>query len=184
MTLPSTPFWFIRHGQTHYNLEGLAQGALDAELNETGRAQVKRAGPLLQGRGLTSIISSPLQRTRQTTEILNGFLHLPVSYEPGLREVSFGDKEGQEAKSWFSEWVAGHYTPENGENFAALAARVEIALCRILSVQDGLPLIVAHGGVLRAVRDLMGLPKEGRMGNAIPLYCAPTSVGWQVTSVE
>lgn len=184
MKLPSTPFWFIRHGQTRYNLEGLAQGALDVELNGTGRAQVERAGPLLQGQGLTSIISSPLRRTRETTEILNGFLHLPVSYEAGFREVSFGDKEGQEAKSWFSEWVAGRYTPENGESFKTLTARVEIALCQVLSAQDGLPLIVAHGGVLRAIRDLMGLPKEDRTGNAIPLYCAPTAVGWQMTCMS
>lgn len=183
MKLPLTPFWFIRHGQTRYNLEGLAQGALDAELNETGRAQVERAGPLLQGRGLTSIISSPLRRTRETTEILNGFLHLPVHYEAGLREVSFGDKEGKEAQPWFPEWVAGRYTPENGESFIALKTRVGAALCQILSGQDRLPLIVAHGGVLRAIRDLMGLPKEESMGNAIPLHCVPTETGWQVTNL-
>lgn len=180
MSLPAVPFWFIRHGQTDYNLAGLAQGALDANLNETGRSQAQQAGPVLKNRGITSIVSSPLCRTRETTTILNEFLHLPISYEDELREVSFGDLEGKPAQPWFPEWVEGRYTPENGENFAALRTRVGTALCRILTPKTGMVLVVAHGGVLRAIRDLMSLPKEVATGNAIPLYCDPTPSGWQI----
>lgn len=184
MPLPLVPFWFIRHGQTDYNLAGLAQGILDIDLNEAGRQQATQAGPLLKEKGLTAIVSSPLRRAVETSEILNGFLHLPISYEADLREVSFGDKEGQAAQPWFPEWAAGHYTPENGESFASLRERVEDVLSRVLSTREGTLLIVAHGGVLRAMRDVMGLPKDVRTENAVPLYCQPTAGQWQITGGE
>lgn len=184
MSLPAIPFWFLRHGQTDYNLAGLVQGILDIDLNATGRMQAQQAGPLLTGRGITGIISSPMRRASETSDIVNGFLRLSVSYEPDLREVSFGDEEGKAPESWFSEWVAGRYTPPNGESFAALAARVGAVLYRVLPAHAGPLLIVAHGGVLRAIRDLMGLPKEVFTQNAIPLYCAPTEQGWQITPAE
>lgn len=182
--LPLIPFWFIRHGQTRYNAAGLVQGVLDVSLNDTGRGQAERAGPLLQGRGITSIVSSPMRRARETADIVNRFLHLPVSDEAELREVSFGGKEGQPLQPWFPEWVEGRYTPENAESFAALRARVQAALCRVLPAQEGPLLVVAHGGVLRAIRDLMGLSREAFTGNAIPLYCAPEAGGWGMTSME
>lgn len=184
MKLPEVPFWFIRHGQTDYNLAGLAQGVLDVDLNQTGRGQAEQAGPFLQDKGITEIISSPMRRTRETTDILNQLLQLPVSYEPELREASFGDQEGLPIHSWFSEWLAGSYMPQKGESFAMLMARVETALHGILLTRKAPVLIVAHGGVLRAIRSIMGLQRDVRAGNAVPLYCAPTPQGWQVCNAE
>jgi probable phosphoglycerate mutase len=43
-------------------------------------------------------------------------------------------------------------------------------------------LIIAHGGVFRAIRDLMGLPKEGLTPNAVPLFCEYTLLGWRITT--
>lgn len=184
MSLPEIPFWFIRHGQTDYNLAGLTQGVLDVDLNATGRLQAAQAVPLLEGRGITAIVSSPMRRASETSAIINAVLHVPLSYEADLREVSFGDAEGKSPEPWFPEWVAGHYTPNNGESFDALALRVGAVLGRVLVAHPGPLLIVAHGGVLRAVRDLMGLPKEAFTGNAIPLYCAPSGLGWQITPAK
>lgn len=184
MSLPETPFWFLRHGETRYNAAGLSQGALDVELNETGRAQAERAGPLLAGQGITAIISSPMLRTRETTEIINEYLRLPVIYEQDLREVMFGGMEGKPLLPWFPEWLEGRYTPEGAESFPALTLRVKAALNQVLVTQTGPVLIVAHGGVFRAIRDLMGLPKEGLTRNAVPLYCAPGHEGWQIDGAE
>jgi broad specificity phosphatase PhoE len=180
LSLPDVPFWFLRHGETDYNAAGLSQGALDISLNATGRAQAEEAGPLLAGQGISAIISSPMLRTRETTNIVNEFLGLPVIYEPDLREVIFGGMEGKPLLPWFPDWLEGHYTPPNAESFAEVLARVETAMARILT-QPGPLLIIAHGGVFRAIRDLMGLPKQGLTPNAIPLYCAPTETGWEVT---
>ncbi len=184
MALPAVPFWFLRHGETDYNAAGLSQGALDIELNATGRAQAERAGPLLAGQDITAIVSSPMLRTRETTDIVNEFLRLPVSYEADLREVIFGGMEGQPLLPWFPEWLEGRYTPDGAESFSALTGRVEAALSSVLEAQPGPLLIIAHGGVFRAIRDLMGLPKEGLTRNAVPLYCQQGEEGWLITSPD
>lgn len=180
MALPAIPFWFLRHGETDYNAAGLSQGALDIALNATGRAQAAAAGPLLAGEGITAIISSPMQRARETGEIINEFLHLPMAFEPGLREVIFGGMEGKPLLPWFTDWLEGNFTPPGAESFAEVLTRVEQAMVRTL--RPGPLLIIAHGGVFRALRDLMGLPKQGLTPNAVPLYCAPAETGWQVTT--
>ena len=175
------PFWFLRHGETDYNAAGLSQGALDIQLNATGRAQAAIAGPSLAGQGITSIISSPMLRTRETTSIVNEFLNLPVSYEPDLREVIFGGMEGKPLQPWFPEWMEGRYTPEGAETFAALTSRTQAAMARVLTL-PGPVLIISHGGIFRALRDLMGLPREGLTPNAVPLYCEPALTGWRITT--
>jgi len=179
LALPATPFWFLRHGETDYNARGLSQGAIDIELNATGRAQAERAGPVLAGRGITQIVSSPMLRTRQTTEIVNRTLGLAVTFEPDLREVVFGGMEGKPLMPWFPEWMAERFTPEGAETFAALRERAAGAMARVLQA-PGPVLIVAHGGIFRALRDLMGLPREGLTPNAVPLFCTPTLTGWRV----
>jgi broad specificity phosphatase PhoE len=181
--LDSKPFWFLRHGETDYNAAGLSQGALDIELNTTGRAQAAIAGPLLAGKGIVSIISSPMLRTRETTSIVNEFLKLPVSYEPDLREVIFGGMEGKPLLPWFPEWMEGRSTPEGAETFAALTSRAQAAMVRVLAL-SGPVLIISHGGIFRALRDLMGLPREGLTPNAVPLYCESTPTGWQIEAVS
>ncbi len=179
MELPETPFWFLRHGETDYNAKGLSQGALDISLNDTGRAQAKAAAPLLAGRGIVRIFSSPMIRTRETTAIVNETLNLPVTFEPELREVIFGGMEGKPLMPWFVEWMEGRATPEGAESFAELTVRVRGMLGGILRL-PGPVLIVAHGGVFRAVRDILGLSREGLTPNAVPLYCEPGPRGWRV----
>ncbi len=180
MALPRVPFWFLRHGETDYNAGGLSHGALDVSLNATGRAQAAAAGPFLAGQGIATIICSPLLRTRETATILNEFLNLRVELEPGLREVVFGGLEGKPLYPWFSEWLEGNYTPEGAETFFEVLVRVEEAMERVLSTAQGPILIVSHGGIFRALRDLMGLPKQGLTPNAVPMLCMPEEWGWQV----
>ncbi len=180
MAIPQNPFWFLRHGETDYNARGLSQGALDISLNAAGRAQAEAAGPLLANRGIVAIISSPMIRTRETTAIVNRTLNLPVTFEPGLREVIFGGMEGKPLSPWFASWMDGSFTPEGAESFAALTARVLGTLAELLA-RPGPVLIVAHGGVFRAIRDILGLPREGLTPNAQPLFCAPSAAGWHVT---
>ncbi len=169
----------MRHGETDYNAAGLSQGALDIALNATGRAQAAAAGPALADQGIVRIVASPMLRTRETTGIVNEFLHLPVSFEPDLREVVFGGMEGKPLMPWFPEWMEGRYTPAGAETFAALTVRTAGAMARVL-VEPGPVLVVAHGGIFRALRDLMGLAKEGLTPNAVPLFCSPAAMGWQI----
>ncbi len=179
MPLPAQTFWFLRHGETDYNARGLSQGALDISLNATGRAQAGQAAGKLVGQGITRVVSSPMVRTRETTEIVNEILALPVTFEADLREVIFGGMEGKPLLPWFPEWLEGRYTPAGAETFEQVKARAATAMARVLTL-PGPVLIVAHGGIFRAIRDLMGLPREGLTRNAEPLLCEPTLTGWRV----
>ncbi len=176
-------FWFLRHGETDYNAAGLSQGALDIDLNATGRAQAAAAGQKLVGQGAVGIVCSPMRRTRQTADILNEALGLEIILEPDLREVVFGGMEGKPLQPWFGEWLAGRATPAGAESFAEVTLRVQGAMARVLA-RPGPLLIVSHGGVFRALRGLMGLALAGGLTpNAVPILCQPGPDGWRAVPV-
>lgn len=176
MILTRERFWFLRHGETDWNAQGLSQGNVDIPLNANGIAQAHAAAPLLVGRGIASIIASPLSRAHDTAKVAAGLLGLPVHLDEGLRETSFGAQEGQPMVEWFNNWVAGTYTPPDAEPFGALRLRAVAAVNRALE-QPGLVLIVAHGALFRALRAAMGLEPNVRTRNAWPMLCEPGAPG-------
>jgi broad specificity phosphatase PhoE len=185
-TLPLIPFWFLRHGETDWNAQNLSQGNVDIPLNPTGLAQARTAAGQLRGRGITSIISSPLSRARVTAEIAGEALGLPVEFDPDLHEVSFGVQEAQPMSEWFTDWIAGHVTPEGAETFVDLRRRAVKAVSRALE-RPPVILVVAHGALFRALRAEMGVEPNLRTRNAVPLWCEPPKPGeaaWGFTYVD
>ena len=170
--LAARAFWFLRHGETDWNAQGLSQGNVDVPLNPTGFAQARAAADLLRHRGIASLVASPLSRTRVTAEIVAEALGLPIAFDDGLREAAFGVHEGQPLGAWFADWAAGQLTPEGGELFATLRARAVAAVNRALA-RPAPVLVVAHGGVFRTLRAEMGLASTQRTQNGVPIFCAP-----------
>lgn len=184
--LSPVPFWFLRHGETDWNLQNLSQGDIDIPLNATGRAQALRAAELMRGHRVATIVSSSLSRAMDTAAAVSAVTGLSFSTDDALRETKFGEQEGKPMGDWYDDWIAGTYTPEGAETFAALRARVVAAINRALA-QPGPVLIVAHGALFRAVRSAMGLEPNIRTPNATPIYCEPpASVGgaWTLTTAE
>jgi broad specificity phosphatase PhoE len=180
-TLPGPAFWFLRHGETDWNAQGLSQGNVDIPLNETGIAQAHAAAALMVGRGVTSIVCSPLSRARDTAEIVATALGLGVSVQDDLREVAFGVHERTPMGDvWFNEWVTGTSTPEGAESFVALRARARRAIDTALTHAAPV-LVVAHGALFRALRAEMGLPPNVRTPNAVPFFCEP-GMPWTLTA--
>lgn len=177
--LTRTGFWFLRHGETDWNAQGLSQGNVDIPLNATGIAQAHTAAPLLRNRGIRHIVASPLSRAHDTAKIAAAQLGLPVHLDEGLRETSFGAQEGQPMAQWFSDWVAGTYTPPDAESFSQLRSRAVAAINRALE-QAPVVLIVAHGALFRALRAEMGLEPNVRTRNAWPMFCEP-GTPWTLT---
>ncbi len=91
-------FYFIRHGQTDWNLEGRMQGQTDIPLNNTGREQAHAAIPYFKDLDIDLIVSSPLSRAYETAEIINQTIKVPIKTNKDLRERSFGSNEGRVAK--------------------------------------------------------------------------------------
>ncbi len=173
-------FWFLRHGETDWNAQGLSQGSTDVPLNATGLAQARAAGGVLRGRGIATIVASPLGRALTTAHIVAEALGLAVQLDADLREVCFGEQEGRPMGTWYDSWIEGAYTPEGAETFAGLRARAVGAINRALA-QPAPVLVVAHGALFRGVRSAMGLEVNVRTPNAVPLFCEPGS-RWTLTA--
>ncbi|ETW93597.1 MAG: hypothetical protein ETSY2_51160, partial [Candidatus Entotheonella gemina] len=85
----------VRHGQTDENVSGRISGQGAAPLNSRGQEQAKLAAQVLAQLNVTRLVSSPVVRARQTATILDEHLQLGIEEEPDLREVGYGDWEGQ-----------------------------------------------------------------------------------------
>jgi 2,3-bisphosphoglycerate-dependent phosphoglycerate mutase len=92
--------WLVRHGESTWNLAGLAQGHNDeAELTERGLRQAAEAAAQFGYRPARAIYASDLRRARQTAAAFAEVLGLPVHYDRRLRERSLGVLEGVEHRS-------------------------------------------------------------------------------------
>jgi probable phosphoglycerate mutase len=171
-TLKRVPFWFLRHGETDWNAQGLSQGNIDVPLNATGVAQARAAAALLHNRGIVSIVASPLLRARVTAQIVGDALRLPVITDQDLREVAFGVQEGQPMGDWYADWLRGAFTPNGAESFSKLRRRAVAALNRATAMPPPV-LVVAHGALFRGLRAAMGLEINFRTRNAVPIFCRP-----------
>ena len=165
--------FFLRHGETSWNVEGRLQGQRDIPLNPRGIDQASAAGRAVRsflGANAAGAIAelefwaSPLERTRQTMELARKGMALaphPYATDDRLKEISFGDWEGC---TW-REVVARDpdrakersrdkwgYAPPGGESYAMLAERVRPWLASLTSDT----LVVSHGGVARVMMVLLG----------------------------
>lgn len=119
----------VRHGRTAANAAGLLQGRLDQDLDEIGRRQAAAVAELVLARGpVDEVVSSPLNRARQTAECLG----LPYEVDERWIELAYGIYEGQPSAEISSEaWAAWRadpgFVPEGGESLTALDARVRAA---------------------------------------------------------
>jgi broad specificity phosphatase PhoE len=176
-------FWFLRHGETDWNAQGLSQGNIDIPLNPAGLAQAYTAASMLRNRGIVTIVASPLGRAYATAVITAERLGVSVDLDSDLREVSFGAQEGQPMAQWFNDWVASKFTPEGAETFADLRTRAVAAVNRALT-RPAPVLVVAHGALFRALRAEMGLEPNVRTPNGSPLFCEPGAPAWTLTPAE
>jgi probable phosphoglycerate mutase len=167
----------VRHGETDFNAEQRLQGRLDTLLNARGRLQAKDSGELLRdlfardnrNAGDLTYVSSPLQRTRETMEILRPPLGLPPQpyrTDARLLEISYGLWEGltlPEIEARMPgmlaerERVKWDFAPPGGESYRELTARIDE--WRASLTRD--TVVAAHGGGVRALMALFNvLPKE------------------------
>lgn len=89
----SKTLYLIRHGQTDWNLQRKLQGHSNIPLNELGRTQAEGLVDFFQQNPVEKVFSSDLDRAWQTAQIATG--SEMIIKMPGLREVCFGDIEGQ-----------------------------------------------------------------------------------------
>jgi 2,3-bisphosphoglycerate-dependent phosphoglycerate mutase len=167
-TFGSSPFFFLRHGETDFNRDRLAIGQLDIPLNDDGRTQARRAGEILVGCDIRSIFSSPLDRTMETAEIVSRAIQVPVMPLAGLEERNKGIFQGQDRSGLPPQWE----TPEGGEAWSDFVARNVAALETVRT--PGPVLVVGHSGTFRVLREHLGIAFEKqRVSKGIPVLIRP-----------
>lgn len=168
--------YLIRHGEVDGTAERRFVGSTDLPLNARGLAQVRRLATLLPS-GLAAggagiwCVASPLLRAQQTATAVAGRFGLPVTTDPDLREIDFGEWEGltsAEVEERFPGLQAGWMSPgadaafPGGESLGSFEGRMARALDRIVQSQAEVVLVFAHGGTIRALAcGLLGLGREG-----------------------
>ena len=172
------PFYFLRHGETHWNREGRTQGQLDSKLNDLGRAQAAQAADALRGQPIARIVASPLSRAHDTAKAAADMLGLEISLDPDLMECHLGDRQGEPHGPWLQDYFRGSYIPPNGERFEDFCARTWAAMKRAVGLGPN-TLIVAHGGLWISARRYVSVaPDLPRMPNALPLHITPRGDVW------
>ena len=157
----------LRHGETA--LAGSLRGSLDDELTPQGWHQLRQA---CQRPGAWQhIVSSPLRRCADFAAELGERLNLPVSLDDGLRELHFGEWEGQypadlmrdHAEQLAAFWQDPYACPPPGGEALADFERRVLGSVRALALRhaDGPVLVITHGGVMRLLlARAQGLPRE------------------------
>lgn len=140
--------YFVRHGLSVMNKKGIFSGRTETPLSEEGHLQAEATGKELLAENIDCIVSSPLQRARQTATIIAEQLGYPESgiiVSELLTERDFGPLEG-------TPYAKDLGDATGVEEVADLIKRAAEAY----EFLQGLPyehiVVVSHGAIGRALR--------------------------------
>lgn len=149
--------YFVRHGQTVWNVENKICGATDIELTELGHQQAIETGrKILEDRiQADEILYSPLIRAADTARHISEITGIPARMEPRLIEQNFGKyestpRDGAEFRKEKENFVVRY---EGGESMLHLAQRIYNLLDDVKAESDKKTyILVAHNGISRVVQ--------------------------------
>lgn len=144
-------FYYVRHGETQFNMWNRMQGACDSPLTRNGIYQAEMARDALKYVRFDLAFCSTSGRTRKTAEIILKPHGIEAIDCKGLKEVNFGDFDGIVRDSWQEEIRKRHETESwddiGGESMADVRKRIgetlEMAVERAKD-EDNV-LLVSHG---------------------------------------
>jgi broad specificity phosphatase PhoE len=157
-------FYFVRHGRTEWNAIGRMQGQLNSSLDDCGRQQAETHGRLLATLGIEAIYASPLDRARETVDLVRRFVALNARFDPRIMEWHCGEWSGQlRAKvkmRWPEQWAAlaadpYHYRGPGCENYPDMIARVTPFIEELLGDPARNVAVISHGMIGRVMVGLL-----------------------------
>ncbi|PPF77694.1 histidine phosphatase [Subtercola sp. Z020] len=165
----------LRHGRTSANATGVLAGrTAGVKLDAVGREQAVRAADRLAAVPLVAIVTSPLERCRQTARsVLDRQADPlpPTSLEKGIVECDYGDWQGRKLSELAKEplWSVVQSQPSaavfpGGESLAGMQARSVAAIRRLdaeIEAEHGAGAVwvaVSHGDIIKSVlADALGM---------------------------
>lgn len=167
--MATTDVYLIRHGETHANLDQLFCGHSETALTPLGIAQAKAAGRRLAGVEFAAAYASDLSRAADTARHALDGRDVPLTLEPRLREMFYGDWEALPGKQLeeshrdlMRDFFQCRAPAPGGETVTELRARTSEAVRDIVARHRGSAvMVVSHGNAMMALMaELLGLPHE------------------------
>ena len=155
--------YLVRHGETDLHTQGIMAGwENDPGLNAEGQRQAQATAQQLADQSrqtrIGAIYASPLPRARQTAEIINAVLKVPLVLEDDLRDINIGDWNGQSVKQVFQSEIGRQYMEDpvgvrlpDGEEITEVEARVIPVVERIRRAPHEAAVIVSHLDVIQVI---------------------------------
>ena len=148
-------FYFVRHGETVWNVENKICGATDIALTEKGHQQAIETGRKFVEQGITAdeILYSPLSRAADTARHISEITGIPARSEQRLIEQNFGrfestPRDGREFYEAKKDFASRYGT---GESMLQVAQRIYNLLDELRAQPDKTYILVAHNGIARIV---------------------------------
>ena len=183
---PEVPtfIYFVRHGETILTPDRKFSGVgkLNPPLTEEGRIQAQKVAAEIAKIKPDVLISSPLQRTKDTTEEIAKVTGLTPIYDEAWYECNFGEWDGlsitEVQEKWpneYTSWISSSaFTPPGGESYDDLAARIEPAFDALAEKYPNQKVVVVtHNGV---IKQLASIVLEGNPNSLFHIDVSPCSI--------
>lgn len=149
--------YFVRHGQTIWNVENKICGMTDIELTELGHQQAIETGNKIVKEKIQAdeILYSPLIRAAETARHISEITGIPAKMEHRLIEQNFGKwestaRDGLEFKQAKEDFCCRY---EGGESMLHVAQRIYNLLDEIKAEsREKTYMLVAHNGISRVIQ--------------------------------
>jgi probable phosphoglycerate mutase len=176
--------FLIRHGETEWSRDGKHTGVTDVLLTEQGRKIARLLQPVLAQENFVVVLSSPLQRARETCELAG--LGKAAAIEPNLMEWNYGDYEGKKTVDIRRErpdWQLFRDGCPGGESPADVGRRADAVIEQMRAI-GGNVLLFSSGHFFR-VFAARWLGLEPAFGRFLLLSTATLSIlGYEHDSTE
>ncbi len=161
--MSNTRIYFVRHGETDWNVQKRFQGQVDTDLNDNGRQQAHAIAQRLAGldEDFRALYSSPQKRAIQTAASIAATLGLAAQTDDNLKEINCGAWEGLDSDGieeafpgQLAVWRANvdTYRMPGGESVRDVQVRGAMFYQRVLQEHRGEALIVVgHGASILAM---------------------------------
>lgn len=177
--------YVIRHGETNANKDGVLQGASNWPLNEDGVKLAKLTGENMKGIKFDACFSSPLDRAKQTAELVlkHSGNKINIIFDKRIEELNMGIYEGKKfkpneleaplLKMLLFKWNAffcGRF--KGGETVRELCKRTQELLNEVSKMDYENVLISTHGCAMRAMLNKLYDNKLNFWQGRVPYNCA------------
>jgi len=149
--MPSQQVYLMRHGETACSVSGQHTGTTDIPLTENGRRVARLLQPELTRETFTLVLTSPLQRARETCELAG--LGACAEIDRDLMEWNYGEYEGltpQQIRAKNPGWMIFNDGCPGGESPEQVGARIDRVIAKVRAVEGHVALF-AHGHLLRVL---------------------------------